>query len=166
MRLVFLLAFLSLTLAAGFQRLAHFARVKKLSLNQLDDPLVTTDTESEDGPIPSPEVREKMKEVIETQFKVGKSVVFGVFQQEPDLDKAGTEKERKAKRDLAAQKLVNIDDTERNRRKLIGQATAVLTSVIYGATFYFHAGIVARAASIYLPLAFSVGFYESGKKGL
>ena len=85
---------------------------------------------------------------------------------EPKRALSEKEKERKAKRELATRQLINIDDTERNRRKLIGQATAVLTTVIYGATFYFHSGIVARAASIYLPLAFSVGFYESGKKGL
>ena len=163
MRSVFLLAFLALSLASGFTRLA--LRVKSVGgWSQLNDRSVPG--ESEEGPVPSPEVREKMKEVIESQFKVGKSVVFGVFQQEPDLGKAGDEKERKAKRELATRQLVNIDDTERNRRKLIGQATAVLTTVIYGATFYFHSGIVARAASIYLPLAFSVGFYESGKKGL
>jgi len=107
-----------------------------------------------------------MRAAIEQTFKIGKSVQWGVLQADVDASKAPTQQEQKRRMDEAAAALTNIDAEERNRRKIAGLAGAAVACVVYGVTIYLQTGFVARAASIYLPVAFSAGFLTSSKEGL
>ena len=118
--------------------------------------MVTTDT----GP------SEVAKEIIEKQFKVGKSVQWGVLQAEVDEAEVPDDNTRAALREVASRDLVNIDDKERARRTMVGKASGVLTVFSFVASLYYNLDIIPRTVAIYLPLSFSLGFIESGKQGL
>jgi len=111
-------------------------------------------------------IGEQRREVISTMFKEGKSIQYGVLQADVDPSSIPSDKERKERIAKATQDLVNIDDSERGRRKLIGIFGTALSSAVYAGTLYFHVGVVPRLAALYLPVAFSIGFLQSANKGL
>ena len=106
------------------------------------------------------------KEIIEKQFKVGKSVQWGVLQADVDEAKVPDDNTRATLRDVASRELVNIDDKERARRTLVGKASGLLTVLSFAASLHYHLDIIPRTIAIYLPLSLSLGFLESGKQGL
>tara|TARA_A100001035_G_C27717658_1_gene470308 strand:+ start:421 stop:882 length:462 start_codon:yes stop_codon:yes gene_type:complete len=106
------------------------------------------------------------REVIEKQFKVGKSVQWGVLQAEVEESEVPDDSTRAALREVASRDLVNIDDKERARRTLVGKASGVLAVLSFIGSIKFGLDIIPRTVAIYLPLSFSLGFLESGKQGL
>jgi hypothetical protein len=108
-----------------------------------------------------------MKIAIDSQFKLGKSIQWGVLQKDVEDSAIPSEKERKERRATAAKELVNIDDKERTRRKTAGLVGTAFSTVLYsglllaGKTSFF-----TLASVMYIPVAFSLGFFESGRKGL
>ena len=106
------------------------------------------------------------RDMIEKQFKVGKSVQWGVLQAEVKEEDVPDDNTRAVLREVASRDLVNIDDTERNRRTLVGKVSGVLAAMSFAASWYCGLALVPRTAAIYLPLSFSLGFLESGKEGL
>lgn len=107
-----------------------------------------------------------MKAVMQKQFKQGKSIVFGVFQQDIDaasIPSASEQKERVAK---ATEQLVNIDDAERARRKTVGLGALGAAVAVYAGMLSLGVGLVPRFLGLYLPLAISAGFLKSSQEGL
>ena len=76
-------------------------------------------------------IGEQRREVISTMFKEGKSIQYGVLQADVDPSSIPSDKERKERIAKATQDLVNIDDSERGRRKLIGIFGTALSSAVY-----------------------------------
>ena len=105
-------------------------------------------------------------EAIEKIFKVGKSIQYGVLQADVDPSNVPSEEEQAVRKEAATRDLVNIDDKERGRRKLLGTVGSGVAAIAYAATFVFHLSLVPRILSIYFPIAFSVGFLTSSEKGL
>lgn len=107
-----------------------------------------------------------LREMMQAQFKEGKSIVWGVFQKEIDpasIPDSKTQAERVAK---ASKDLVNIDDEERARRKVAGLAGLAVTVTIYCGMLYFKIPFLFRAMGLYLPLSLSAGFLKSSEAGL
>eukprot|EP00746_Dinoflagellata_sp_MGD_P076392 gnl/MRDRNA2_/MRDRNA2_30769_c0_seq1.p1 gnl/MRDRNA2_/MRDRNA2_30769_c0~~gnl/MRDRNA2_/MRDRNA2_30769_c0_seq1.p1 ORF type:complete len:243 (+),score=39.06 gnl/MRDRNA2_/MRDRNA2_30769_c0_seq1:142-870(+) len=107
-----------------------------------------------------------MKIAIESGFKEGKSVVWGVFQQDLDEGSVPDSKERASRRAAAAKALTNIDSVERDRRKVAGTAGAALSAVLYAGLLYNKASTAAVALGMFFPVALSLGFLESARTGL
>jgi len=104
-------------------------------------------------------------QVISAMFPAGKRVVNGVFTEDVDPSSVPDEVERERRRSLAATAKQNIDAAERERRQLIGQAGAICTVLYAGGLLAVGAGPAARA-TVFFPLALSVGFLESASSGL
>jgi hypothetical protein len=111
-------------------------------------------------------VSDVARAAIETQFKVGKSVQWGVLQADVASEEIPDDATRKARREQASNDLVNIDVEERARRTLVGKVSGALAAVSYLTSLYFSLELIPRALITYFPLAISVGFLESGKQGL
>lgn len=109
---------------------------------------------------------EPMKKAIDSGFKEGKSIAWGVLQRDLDESKIPDLQERKKLRAQASKELVNIDNAERNRRKLAGSIGAVISTVLYGVLVTTKVSTMTLGLSMYVPVAFSLGFIESGRKGL
>jgi hypothetical protein len=107
-----------------------------------------------------------MKDSIDKQFKLGKSITYGVLQTDVDTSNVPSKKEQAAMRKQAAAELVNIDTAERDRRKNAAKVGAVVSTVLYGGLIYAKVSFLPMAAALYLPVAFSYGFYKSGEQGL
>ena len=58
-----------------------------------------------------------------------------------------------------------LDDAERERRRTVGQLGLAVTGAAAGGLLLFRAGPAARA-SLFLPLALSLGYLESANTGL
>ena len=69
-------------------------------------------------------------------------------------------------KEAAAVALVNIDGQERSRRKTAGTVGAVISTILYGVLITAHVGPLTLGGAMYMPVAFSLGFLESGRKGL
>ena len=100
-----------------------------------------------------------------------KKIVYGVFQQEVDpAVLADTSDEtleaRSAARAAAADQLVNIGAEERTRRTRVGAVMSVATVALGAALFGAEMSPVVKAGAMYFPIALSLGFLESGAKGL
>ena len=111
-------------------------------------------------------VSDVAKEVIEKQFKIGKSIKWGVLQEDVKNEDIPDESTRSMLRKVAEKDLVNIDSSERSRRTLVGKVSGAIAVVSYIGSLYFGLETLPRAAITYLPVALSVGFLESGKQGL
>lgn len=107
-----------------------------------------------------------MKEVMQKQFKVGKKIVFGVFQQDVDLNNVPSAAEQARLAEKAAKSLVNIDDAERGRRRSVGLVAGGVAAAVYAAMLSFHVAVIPRFIGLYLPLAVSAGFLKSSQEGL
>lgn len=95
----------------------------------------------------------------------GKSIAWGVLQKDVDPAQVPSDEERAARRASAARDLTNIDDAERERRKLAGTAFAGVTAALALGLLVTHAAPLARAA-IAPPLFLSYGFLASARQGL
>lgn len=109
---------------------------------------------------------EPMKIAIDKGFKIGKSISWGVFQKDVDESEIPDKKERESRKEAAAVALVNIDGQERSRRKTAGTVGAVISTILYGVLITAHVGPLTLGGAMYMPVAFSLGFLESGRKGL
>ena len=107
-----------------------------------------------------------MKVAIDKGFKIGKSITWGVLQREVDPKKVPNDAGQTARRATAASELVNIDDKERSRRKTAGSVGAVVSTVLYGVLVSAKVSALSLGLAMYLPVAFSMGFIESGRQGL
>jgi len=90
-----------------------------------------------------------------------------VPQVELDDTSEATMAKRAALREKAAAELVNIDDDDRSKRKLVGAGAGVVA--LLAAVGLSVGGVtnpLIRGAVMYLPLAMSFGLYGSGQKGL
>mmetsp|Transcript_9463 Transcript_9463/g.17774 ORF Transcript_9463/g.17774 Transcript_9463/m.17774 type:complete len:179 (-) Transcript_9463:831-1367(-) len=105
-------------------------------------------------------------------FGQGKRVHWGVLTRDADQDELNdqspeTQQRRATLRELAATEMVNIDNDERARRKVIaGFAGLVALVVATGLTVGEVNNPLIRGGAMYLPLAISIGFYGSGQQGL
>ena len=109
---------------------------------------------------------EPMKIAIDSGFKEGKSIAWGVLQRDLDEADVPNKKEREKRKKEAAKELVNIDSNERNRRKIAGSVGAVFSTVLYGVLVTTKVSTITLGLSMYFPVALSLGFIESGRKGL
>lgn len=94
-----------------------------------------------------------------------KQIFFGVLQRAIDPAAIPSEEERARRRGQAAADLVNIDDAERERRRLAGTALGCVTAVFAIWLLASHAGALARLA-IAPPLFVSYGYLQSAEQGL
>lgn len=107
-----------------------------------------------------------MKSVMEKQFKVGKSIAWGVLQKDVDassIPDAETQAELRAK---ATSSLTNIDLTERGRRRLVGIVAATGSAAIYTGMLVFKTTFIFRLLGLYLPISIAAGFLKSADEGL
>jgi glutaredoxin 3 len=95
----------------------------------------------------------------------GKRIWFGVLQQQVDPGTVPTDTVRAERRATAAAALTNIDDDERERRRLAGSVLGVLTAAIAVGMVAGDASALTRAA-IAPPLFLSYGFLMSAREGL
>ena len=148
-----LIVFALLSVSAAFHRVipSAFRSEKRTALN---------------AKTPDQNEFNSVAKVIEKKFQIGRSIKFGISQQEIDSTKIGSLSERSEMIKNAEDGLTNIDNLERGRRKLIGQIFAGISVLAYSSALYVHAPIFIRAIATYLPVAVSVGFLQSGKDGL
>ena len=109
---------------------------------------------------------EPMKIAINSGFKEGKSIAWGVLQRDLDESDIPNDKEREKRKKEASKELINIDSNERNRRKIAGSIGAVFSTILYGVLVTTKVSAITLGLSIYFPIALSLGFIESGRKGL
>lgn len=118
------------------------------------------DQESLDGAIGP------MKIAIDSGFKEGKSIVWGVFQRDLDDGKIPDVEERESRRAAAAKELTNIDSEERDRRRTAGNVGAVLSAALYAGLLYKEASPITLSLAMFFPVALSWGFLDSARTGL
>jgi hypothetical protein len=104
-------------------------------------------------------------QVISAMFEPGRRVVYGVFTEAVEAASIPDEAERTRRREAAAETLTNIDDAERERRRTVGQVGLAVTGMAASGMLLFRAGPAARA-TLFFPLAFSLGYIESANTGL
>ncbi|KAL1526539.1 hypothetical protein AB1Y20_015248 [Prymnesium parvum] len=105
--------------------------------------------------------------MISTMFPEGKGrrIAWGLLTTEVDSSSVPSDMERQQLREAAASQLVNIDQAERDRRKMAGSILSVATVCIAVALLAAHADAAARAAI--LPFVFlSNGYLASAREGL
>ena len=107
-----------------------------------------------------------MQVVIESQFKIGKEVTYGIFQQDVDPGKVPSQEERWQFREQATQGLFNIGLKERERRALVGKLGVVATSLLLVVMSFYHVPLQNKCLGLYFPLALTYGFLESAREGL
>ena len=105
--------------------------------------------------------------VISTAFQAGsgRRIAWGVLTEEVDPASVPSDAERQALRDTAAANLVNIDQDERDRRRVAGTALSVATAALAIGLLAVHADAVTRAATL-PPVFLASGFLASAEEGL
>ena len=107
-----------------------------------------------------------MKSVMEKQFKVGKSIAWGVLQKDVDASSIPDAETQAELRAQAASSLTNIDSTERDRRRLVGVIAATSSAAIYTGMLVFKTTFIFRLLGLYLPVSIAAGFLKSAEEGL
>ena len=96
-----------------------------------------------------------------------KKIYFGVFTQDVDPASVPSAETRDTLRQNARNSLTNIDDAERDRRRVVGQvllaASAILAAVLYLET---DANAITRFLVVFLPFNLGLGYYKSAENGL
>jgi len=105
--------------------------------------------------------------VMSTAFKAGEGrrIAWGLLTEEVEPSSIPSDAERAALREQAAEDLVNIDQNERDRRRIAGTALSVATAALALALLAAQVGALTRAA-ILPPVFLATGYLASADEGL
>lgn len=107
-----------------------------------------------------------MQSVVKSQFKIGKSINFGVFQKDVDVKSMPDLETRNLLRKDASIKLNNIGLQERDRRELVGKYGFFITALLWIGFIFYDVPLQTRVLGLYFPVSLTYGFLESSKEGL
>lgn len=127
------------------------------SMKAQANPVLMSSSSNEESP---------MKSVMEKQFKVGKSIAWGVLQKDVDASSIPDAETQAELRAQAESSLTNIDSTERGRRRLVGVIAATSSAAIYTGMLVFKTTFIFRLLGLYLPVSIAAGFLKSAEEGL
>ena len=138
--------------------------LRSTPLRCVEPPIIEPEPPTAD---PEPSTIDPVAAVFGTLYEggKGKKIAWGVFQQDVDAASVPSPEEQARRRDQAAVDLVNIDDEERERRKVAGLALVAFTVAFGAALLGAHAPATARFA-IAPPMFLGVGYLASYKEGL
>lgn len=107
-----------------------------------------------------------MKIAIESGFQVGKSIAWGVLQQDVVPGDVPTEEEQQYLIEQSTKELTNIGSIERDRRRKAGFVGLAFTTLLYAALVITHASSITRMSAIAFPVFLTNGYLKSAQEGL
>jgi hypothetical protein len=107
-----------------------------------------------------------MKIAIESGFQVGKSIAWGVLQQDVVPGDVPTEEEQQRLIEQSTKELTNIGSIERDRRRKAGFVGLAFTTLLYAALVITHASSITRMSAIAFPVFLTNGYLKSAQEGL
>jgi hypothetical protein len=107
-----------------------------------------------------------MKIAIESGFQVGKSIAWGVLQQDVVPGDVPTKEEQQRLIEQSTKELTNIGSAERDRRRKAGFVGLAFTTLLYAALVITHASSVTRMSAIAFPVFLTNGYLKSAQEGL